>query len=64
MSTVKENRTQMTGAHFTQSEKDYMRIYAAKNRTTISSVIRQAVTNQLAKIEDPENPFFHAKNNT
>ena len=39
-------------------------IYAAKNRTTISSVIRQAVTNQLAKIEDPENPFFHAKNNT
>ena len=59
MSTVQENRTQMTGAHFTQSEKDYMRIHAAKNRTTISSVIRQAVTNELAKISDPENPFFH-----
>jgi len=54
----------MTGAHFTQSEKDYMRIYAAKNRTTISSVIRQAVTNELSKIADPENPFFNAKNNT
>lgn len=61
MSTVKENRTEMSGAHFTQPEKDYMRIYAAKNRTTISSVIRQAVTNQLAKIEDPENPFFHCE---
>lgn len=59
MSTVQESRNQMTGAHFTQSEKDYMRIHAAKNRTTISSVIRQAVANELAKVKDPENPFFH-----
>ena len=64
MSTVQKNPTQMTGAHFTQSEKDYMRIYAAKNRTTISSVIRQAVANELSKIADPDNPFFIAKNNT
>jgi hypothetical protein len=49
MSTVQENRTEMTGAHFTQSEKDYMRIHAAKNRTTISNVIRQAVANELVK---------------
>lgn len=64
MSTVKKNRTEMSGAHFTQPEKDYMRIHAAKNRTTISNVIRQAVANELSKIADPENPFFIAKNNT
>ena len=45
----------------TQPEKDYMRIHAAKNRTTISNVIRQAVANELSKIADPENPFFIAK---
>lgn len=64
MSTVQEKRDQMAGSHFTQREKDFMRIHAAKSRTTISNAIRDAVADKFSKIEDPENPFFHAQNNT
>ncbi|MFV5433804.1 hypothetical protein [Acinetobacter towneri] len=64
MSTVQEKRDQMAGSHFTQREKDFMRIYAAKNRTTISNAIRETIADKFSKIEDPENPFYNAKNNT
>ncbi len=64
MSTVQEKRTQMIGSHFTPSEKDFIRLCSAKTRKTISNFIRDAIANECAKIEDPENPFCRAENNS
>lgn len=64
MSTDQEKRTQNSIVHLGPSEKDFVRVHAARNRMTISNFIRQAIAKDLAKIEDPENPFYDAKNNT
>ena len=61
MSTVQEQRSAMVGVHFTQTEKDFIRIHAAKNRLSLSSMIHKEIAEALSKIEDPENPFYKAK---
>ena len=64
MSIVQEKRTQNSIVHLSPSEKDFVRIHAAKTRMTISNFIRQAIAKELAQVEDHENPFYNAKNNT
>ena len=57
-----EKRDQMCGAHFTQSEKKFLRILAAEEGQTISSFIRHLLTDALSKVEDKNNPFSVAQN--
>ena len=59
---VPEKRDEMAGAHFTSSEKKYIRVQAAKQGSTTSSFIRNTISDLLSKVDDPENPFKKEEN--
>ncbi len=61
ISTVKENRTEMSGARLPNPKKTTCVSMRLKTAPTISNVIRQAVANELSKIADPENPSVKQK---
>lgn len=58
-----ENRTKMVGCHMTEREKRFLRTHAAGQDDTISSFIRDVLTDVLSKVETPDNPFREIKNN-
>lgn len=57
-----EKRNAMAGAHFTLSEKEYLRVHAAKQGKTTSSFIRDTISGLLLTVDDPKNPFLETKN--